>query len=223
MVRFAMSVAPVGVGCLAFTGFARFGLDLVGPLALFVLVVVVPLGGCLLGLFPVLLRLGAGRAAAPFFAASRPALITAFATASSNATLPTTLRVATEGLGVPTPIAGFVVSFGASVSRAGTAIFTAATAVFLAQALGIEVTVVQGATVVALATVTAIAAGGVPSGVIPLLATVVAGAGVPAGAIGLVLGVEPILGMARTAVNVSGALVAAVVLARGADLTSRRT
>ncbi len=212
MVAFAMKVAPLGVAALAFASFGRFGWEFLAPLGLFVAAVVGGLGVLLLGFFPLLIRLRPGRRSTGFLSPSRPALITAFATASSNATLPTTLRVAEEQLGAHQPTARFVVPLGATLSRAGTAAFTAATAIFLAQALGIGVTATSLTAVVALATVTAIAAGGVPSGVVPLLATVVAGAGVPASAIGLILGVEPILGMARTVVNVGGALVATVLL-----------
>lgn len=215
MVRFAMAIAPIGVAGLAFASFARFGLEFIRPLGLFVAVVVGGLVVQQFGVYPLLVWAGAKRRPFPFLAASRPAMVTAFATASSNATLPTTLRIAQESLEAPVPLASFVVPLGATLSRAGTAIFTAATALFLAQALGLPVTLLNLVVVITLATVTAIAAGGIPSGVIPLLATVVAGAGVPAGAIGLILGVEPILGMARTVVNVTGALVTTVVMAKG--------
>jgi DAACS family dicarboxylate/amino acid:cation (Na+ or H+) symporter len=211
MVALAMRVAPLGVAGLAFASFARFGWQLLAPLGLLVATVTIGLAVLLFVVFPLLLRIRPKNSSASFLKESRPALITAFATASSNATLPTTLRVA-EALGTPPAVRGFVIPLGATLSRAGTATFTAATAVFLAQVLGIGITGSSAVAVVALATVTAIAAGGVPSGVVPLLATVVAGAGVPASAIGLVLGIEPILGMARTAVNVGGALVAGITL-----------
>ncbi len=224
MVRFAMLIAPVGVAGLAFTSFARFGLEFIRPLGLFAAVILASLLVQVFGIYPLLVRTVARRRALPFLTTSRPALVTGFATASSNATLPTTLRIAQERLGAPAGLASFVVPLGATLSRGGTAAFTAGTAVFLAQALGLEVNAVNGGVVVVLATVTAIAAGGIPSGVIPLLATVVAGAGVPGGAIGIILGVEPILGMARTLVNVAGALVATVVLARttGPDLDAAK-
>jgi DAACS family dicarboxylate/amino acid:cation (Na+ or H+) symporter len=213
MVRLTMNLAPLGVAGLAFAGLARFGFEFLRPLGLYVGVVLAGLLIVQFGVYPLLVRVVANRSPAVFFGKSQPAMVTALATASSNATLPTTIRVAREGLEVPPAIAGFVIPLAASLSRAGTSIFTASTALFLAQALGLETTLLEHAGVLGLATVTAVAAGGVPSGVIPLLATVIAGAGVPSAAIALILGVEPILGMARTVPNVTGGLVAAAALA----------
>ena len=219
MVTIAMAVAPLGVAAIAFTNFARFGLEFLGPLGLFVGVVIAGLLVQQFVVHTVLVRIFGGRPAAPFFAASRPAVLTGFTTASSNATMPTTLRVAEEELGVSRVVAGFVVPLGASVSRGGTAVFVSAAALFLAQALGIGVAPSQWLTVVVLATVASVASGGVPSGVVPLLASVVAGVGVPSGAVALVLGVEPLLGMVRTAVNVTGSLATTLVASdRRADV-----
>lgn len=212
MVQLVMRLAPVGVFGLAFANLGRFGWELLLPLLYFVLVVLASLGVVVGVVVPVLLRFRTRVRPSAFFAASRPALVTAFATASSNATLPTTMRVAREGLGATPSTASFVIPLGATLSRAGTSAFTAATALFLAQVVGTSVTAGGVLSVIGLATVTAIAAGGIPSGIVPLLATVVAGVGVPPGAIGLILGVEPLLGMARTPVNVAGALAATLVL-----------
>jgi DAACS family dicarboxylate/amino acid:cation (Na+ or H+) symporter len=212
MVRLVMKVAPLGVFGLAFANLGRFGWELLLPLLYFVLVVLASLAVVVGVIVPALLRMRTRIRPGAFFAASRPALVTAFATASSNATLPTTIRVAREGLGATPSIASFVIPLGATLSRAGTSAFTAATALFLAQVIGLGVTAGGVLSVIGLATITAIAAGGIPSGIVPLLATVVAGVGVPPGAIGLILGVEPLLGMARTPVNVAGALAATLVL-----------
>jgi DAACS family dicarboxylate/amino acid:cation (Na+ or H+) symporter len=212
IVGFAMKVAPIGVAALAFSGFARFGLEFLRPLAAYVAVVIGGLALLLFGGYALVVRLLAKASPAWFFGRSHPALVTALATASSNATLPTTLRVAREGLGLPAGVAGFVIPLGASLSRSGTALFEAATAIFLAQALGVEVSLLTQGLVVVMATLTAVAAGGVPSGAIPLLATVVGSAGVPTGAIALILGVEPILSMARTVPNVGGALLTTLLL-----------
>jgi DAACS family dicarboxylate/amino acid:cation (Na+ or H+) symporter len=141
-------------------------------------------------------------------------IVTAFSTSSSSATLPTSIRTAVEELDVPPPLAGFVLPLGATLNMNGTALFEGVTVLFLAQVFGVPLTIFDQATVVALSVIIAIGAAGVPGGSIPLLAMVLATVRVPPEGIALILGVDRILDMCRTTLNVIGDLTATVVMAR---------
>ncbi|HEY1101303.1 MAG TPA: cation:dicarboxylase symporter family transporter, partial [Myxococcota bacterium] len=148
-----------------------------------------------------------------FFRRVRSSLLTAFSTSSSSATLPTNLIVAERELGIPPAIAGFVLPLGSTMCMNGTAIFEGITVLFLCQVFGVELTTVQMASALFLCVVTAIGAAGVPGGSIPLLIGVLVGFGVPAEGIAIVLGVDRLLDMCRTTVNVYGDLVGTAVIA----------
>jgi DAACS family dicarboxylate/amino acid:cation (Na+ or H+) symporter len=145
---------------------------------------------------------------------ARALLITAFSTSSSNATLPTTIRTARDEFGVAPEVAGFVLPLGATMNMNGTALFEGVTVLFLAQAFGVEMSLVTQGMVLVLVVLTAVGASGVPSGSIPLLIVVLETVGVPGEGIALVLGVDRILDMARTVPNVTGDLVTAIVVDR---------
>ena len=214
MIGFAMRLAPVGVAGLTFAVTARFGLDIMVPLGLYFGAVMVGLVAYQFGLLAVLVKTLGGMAPLTFYRKARLPMLTAFSTASSSATLPTTIRAAEEGLGVPREISGFVLPLGATLNMNGTAFFEAITVVFLAQAFGVELSLATQGLIVVLTVLTAISAAGIPSGSIPLIVVILVTVGVPGEAIALMLGVEAILGMARTSTNVTGDLVAAVVIAR---------
>ena len=144
----------------------------------------------------------------------------AFATASSNATLPTTLRVADEGLRLPRPIARFVLTIGATANQNGTAMFEGVTVLFLAQFFGVELSLTQQLFVMAVCILAGIGTAGVPAGSLPVIALILGSVGVPPEGLGLILGVDRFLDMCRTTLNVIGDLVAATVISRlsgGAD------
>ena len=166
------------------------------------------------GLLAVLVKTLGGIDPLAFYRKARLPMLTAFSTASSSATLPTTIRAAEEGLGVPREVSGFVLPLGATLNMNGTAFFEAITVVFLAQAFGVPLGLATQGLIVVLTVLTAISAAGIPSGSIPLIVVILTTVGVPGEAIALMLGVEAILGMARTSTNVTGDLVAAVVIAR---------
>jgi DAACS family dicarboxylate/amino acid:cation (Na+ or H+) symporter len=147
-------------------------------------------------------------------------MLTAFSTSSSNATLPTTIRTAEEGFGVPREVAGFVLPLGATMNMNGTALFEGMTVLFLAQAFGVDLSLGTQAVVVAMTVLTAIGAAGVPGGSIPLMAMMLDMIGVPAEGIALVLGVDRILDMARTVPNVTGDLLTSLVVARAEGVWS---
>jgi DAACS family dicarboxylate/amino acid:cation (Na+ or H+) symporter len=155
-----------------------------------------------------------------FFSRVRAALITAFSTSSSSATLPTALDVVQEQLGVPARIAGFVLPIGSTMCMNGTAIFEGITVIFLAEIFGVDLSLGQMAAVMIMCVITAIGAAGVPGGSIPLLVGVLTMFGVPGEGIAIVLGVDRILDMSRTTVNVCGDMTAATWVAKSERLWS---
>lgn len=218
VVGLAMRLAPVAVFCLIFVVVQRFGLELLGKLAMYVGIVL----GCylvqLLGLYPALIRALSGRPGLQTLRQCIPLMVTAFSTSSSSATLPTTIRTAERDLGVRPAVAGFVLPLGATINMNGTALFEGCVVLFVAQIFGIELTLLQQATVVLLAVVTSIGAAGVPGGSLPLLMLVMAQVGVPAEGIAMVLGVDRLLDMGRTVVNVMGDVVTSLYV----DAAERR-
>ncbi|MDQ7772565.1 MAG: dicarboxylate/amino acid:cation symporter [Elusimicrobiales bacterium] len=214
IVGMAMKLAPYGVTALIFGVTSRFGLALLAPLGGYILVV---LGALLFHAavnMSLVLRFAVGLSPAVFFDRVRSALITAFSTSSSSATLPAALSSAEQGLGVPPQVAGFVLPIGSTMCMNGTSIFEGVTVIFLCQVFGVDLTLGQMVAVVVMAVITAIGAAGVPGGSIPLMVGIMAMFGVPGEAIAIVLGVDRILDMSRTTVNVYGDISAVVFVAR---------
>jgi DAACS family dicarboxylate/amino acid:cation (Na+ or H+) symporter len=149
-----------------------------------------------------------------FFRAIESAMIVAFSTASSNATLPTALRVGEERLRLPPNVARFVLTIGSTANQNGTALFEGVTVLFLAQFYGVELSLAQQALVVTICVLGGIGTAGVPAGSIPVVAMILGLVGVPIEGIGLILGVDRFLDMCRTTLNVTGDLAAAVVVSR---------
>jgi len=214
IIDLVMSVAPIGVFCLIFSVTARFGLSLLVNLAGFVVTVVASLAFFQVVVYSLILLVVARVSPRAFFRRARVVMVTAFSTSSSNATLPTTMKVAEEEMGIPREVAGFVLPLGATMNMNGTALFEGATVLFLAQVFGVHLSLAAQLIVVLTAVVTAIGAAGIPGGSIPLLMMVLGMVGVPMEGIAIVLGVDRILDMCRTTLNVTGDLVAATVVAR---------
>jgi DAACS family dicarboxylate/amino acid:cation (Na+ or H+) symporter len=170
--------------------------------------------------YSILIRTLGGMNPLYFFSRIRTVLVTAFSTSSSNATLPTTIAVSQRELNIPRGIAGFVLPLGATMNLDGSALFGGITVLFIAQVFGLDLSLGMQVIVVAMSVITSVGAAGVPSGMIPLLMVVLTVIGLPPGGIALVLGVDRILDMCRTAVNVTGDLAATVIIARseGYDL-----
>jgi DAACS family dicarboxylate/amino acid:cation (Na+ or H+) symporter len=220
IIHFAMMLAPYGVACLIFTVASRFGFDLMIAVAAFVGTVLLALAlHVSITLFSIL-QFNIGLSPFTFISRVKAALITAFSTSSSSATLPTGLDVSEHLLGVPRGIAGFVLPIGSTMCMNGTAIFEGITVIFLAEIFGIELTLLQMAVVMIMSVITAIGAAGVPGGSIPLLVGILTMFGVPGEGIAIVLGVDRILDMSRTTVNVFGDLTAAVYVAKSERLWS---
>lgn len=214
IVEIAMKLAPYGVAGLIYGVTARFGFDLLAPLGAYVLVVLSALLIHTAGTLSAILRLAVGLSPLAFFARVRSALVTAFSTSSSSATLPTALATAERNLGVPGHVAGFVLPLGATMNMNGTALFEGITVVFLCQVFGVDLSVGQTAVVMVMSVITAVGAAGVPGGSIPLLVGILAMFGVPGEGIAIILGIDRILDMARTTVNVCGDLTATAWVAR---------
>ena len=160
-----------------------------------------------------------------FFSRVRTVMLTAFSTSSSNATLPTALRVTEENLGVPREINTFVLTLGATANQNGTALYEGVTVLFLAQLAGVDLTLSQQVLVAYLAILGGIGTAGVPSGSIPFIIVVLTTIGVNPELIALILGVDRILDMCRTTLNVTGDITAATYVARseGHSLLTRKS
>jgi len=142
-------------------------------------------------------------------------MVTAFSTASSNATLPTALLVAERELKLPSHVSRFVLTIGSTANQNGTALFEGITVLFLAQFYGVHLAFGQQLTVVFICILGGIGTAGVPAGSIPVVVMILGLVGVPAEGIGMILGVDRFLDMCRTTINVTGDLAAATVVARG--------
>lgn len=214
LIELILHLAPVGIGALLFSMTARVGASLVGHLGSYVLVVVLGLSIHLFIVYSAGLFWLARVSPIWFFRRIRLVLTTAFSTASSNATLPTALRVAEEELGLKRDVARFVLTAGASMNQNGTALFEGVTVLFLAQAFDVELSLPQQAFVMLISVLAGVGTAGVPAGSLPVIATILTLLRVPAEAVGLILGVDRLLDMCRTTVNVAGDLVLATIVAK---------
>ena len=214
-----LEVAPIGVACLLFTLTARLGFDVLRQLGAYVFAVVLALAVHQFVVYSASVAWLGGMSPRKFFSAVRPAMLTAFSTASSNATLPTSLLVAEENLRLPRHVSRFVLTLGSTANQNGTALFEGMTVLFLAQFYGVPLSLAQQVTVVFICVLGGIGTAGVPAGSIPVVRMILGRVGVPAEGIGMILGVDRFLDMCRTTLNVTGDLAAAVVVSRGASAT----
>jgi DAACS family dicarboxylate/amino acid:cation (Na+ or H+) symporter len=214
IIELVMKVAPYGVFCLIFSVTARFGFALLISLLQYVLTIVAGLAIFQFIGYPIILKLVAGWNPIDFMRKIRVVMITAFSTSSSNATLPTTMRTSEEQLRIPREIGGFVLPLGATMNMNGTSLFEGATVLFLAQVFGVKLALSTQIVVVIMAVLTAIGTAGIPGGSIPLLMMVLGMAGVPMEGIAIILGVDRILDMCRTTLNVTGDMVTAAIVNR---------
>lgn len=214
VVQIVMAFAPYGVFCLIAKTFTEQGIGLFMPVIAYVLVLV---GALLLHLFVTLmlfLKLFAGLNPITFLQKIRPAQIFAFSTASSNATIPVTLRCVTERMGVNNSVASFSVPFGATINMDGTAIMQGVATVFLANVYGIDLGLGGYLTVIAMAVLASIGTAGVPGVGLVMLTMVLGQVGLPIEGIALILGVDRLMDMIRTAVNITGDAVVSTIVAK---------
>lgn len=219
LINLVIQAAPVAVACLMFNLAALFGWELLARLAAFAGVAIGAMAVHMFVVYPLVLWLFAGRSPLGFFSNVREPILVAFSTASSNATLPVSLRVAETELKLPRRISRFVLTVGATANQNGTALFEGVTVLFLAQFFGIELTLAQQTLVMFVCILGGIGTAGVPAGSLPVIAMILAMVGVPAEGIGLILGVDRFLDMCRTTLNVTGDLVIAAAVSRGEEDT----
>lgn len=223
LVDWIMKLAPYAVFVLLAGVIAQFGFDILGSLALYTVTVI---GGLLLHAtttYPAAVKIFGKLNPVHFFKQIREPQIIAFSTSSSNATLPVTMETAQEDLGVSEEVSSFVLPLGATINMDGTALYQGVAVMFIAQVFGIDLSLTVQLMVVLTATLASIGAAGVPSAGIIMLALVLQQANVPEAGIALILGVDRILDMCRTSVNVTGDLSCAIFVAttEGEDLTPR--
>src|SRR5689334_2378213 len=214
IIEIIMKFAPYAVACLLSNNTARFGLDLLQALAWFVLTVLLGLSLHMFGVYSLSIYFLSRISPIEFFRRIKTVILTAFSTSSSNATLPTALRVSEQNLGVPQEINSFVLTVGATANQNGTALYEGVTVLFLAQLAGVDLSLAQQLMVVYLAILGGIGTAGVPSGSIPFIIGVLVTINVNPALIAIILGVDRILDMCRTTLNVTGDITAATYVAR---------
>jgi dicarboxylate/amino acid:cation (Na+ or H+) symporter, DAACS family len=217
VIGWAMRLAPLGAGCLVFSITARLGIDILVTLGWFVLTVVAGLALHLLVTYPLVLSLFSRMSPLSFFRNAREAMLVAFGTSSSNATLPTAIKVAEVDLRLPKEISRFVLTVGATGNQNGTALYEGVVVLFLAQVFGVELNLAQQVQVVLMAILAGVGTAGVPGGSLPLIVVLMQSVGVPGEGIGIILGIDRLLDMGRTVLNVTGDLVVATCVAGGSE------
>ncbi len=224
IIDIVMKFAPYAVACLLFNNISQFGLELLQSLGWFVVTVLLGLSIHFFGVYSLSVWFLSKISPIEFFRRVQTVILTAFSTSSSNATLPTALRVSHENLGVPKEINSFVLTVGATANQNGTALYEGVTVLFLAQLAGLELTVGLQLMIVYLAILGGIGTAGVPSGSIPFIIGILFMIGIDPALIAIILGVDRILDMCRTTLNVVGDLTAATFVARseGYELLTTR-
>ena len=210
-----LKLAPVGVGALLFSMMARLGIGVLTQVAAYVGVVLLALGLHMFVVYSLSVRFLGGRNPLTFFKDCRLAIVTAFSTASSSATLPTALKVAEENLKLPRNVSRFVLTAGSAMNQNGTALFEGVTVLFLAQVFGVQLGLADQVIVMFICVLAGIGTAGVPAGSIPVIAMILGLFKIPPEGLALVLGVDRFLDMCRTTLNVTGDLAAAVYVSRG--------
>ena len=214
MVWIVVRIAPIGVFCLIARTFSTEGVEAFIPLAKYFVCVVAALTVHAIITYSVLLKIVGGLSPIVFFRKMRAAQLFAFSTASSNATIPVTLESVQSRLGVDDSVASFTVPFGATINMDGTAIMQGVATVFIAQVYGVDLSLGDFLTVIITATLASIGTAGVPGVGLIMLAMVLQQVGLPVEGIALIIGVDRLLDMMRTAVNITGDAAATCVIAK---------
>ena len=222
LIGLVMKVAPLGVACLIFSVTARFGFEIIFNLIKYMTTVVGGLALFFVVGYWLVVNFIAKRNPVEFMRRTRVVFLTGFSTSSSTATLPTTMRVAKEELGISNAVAGFVLPLGAVIHMPGSSLFGVVTILFIAQVFGVDLSLGSQLIVLFMSLVSSIGAAAVPGAVIPLLMMVLAMVGVPLEGIAIMLGVDRILDMCRTPLNVIGDLVIATIVDRIESESSSR-
>jgi Na+/H+-dicarboxylate symporter len=214
MTEWIMKFAPIGVFGLVGGVIAEVGLKAAGPLAVFAIAVLAALALHAFVTLPLLLKIVGRVSPIKTLVGASQALLTAFSTASSSATLPVTIECVEDRIGVSNKISSFVLPLGATVNMNGTALYECSAALFLAQAYGLELTIGVQFSIVALALITSIGVAGVPAASLVAIAIILSAIGLPVEAIGVLMVFDRILDMCRTSVNIWGDICCATIIAR---------
>jgi DAACS family dicarboxylate/amino acid:cation (Na+ or H+) symporter len=214
LIQMVIALAPIGVFALLFALTATLGWGILVQIGKYMLVVTGALCLHQFVVYGLAVKYLGGMSPRFFFRGSAEAMLTAFSTSSSNATLPTALRVAEEKLRLPQHVSRFVLTIGATANQNGTALFATAAVLFLAQFYGADLRLGQMLTVGGVCVLAGIGTAGVPSGSMPILAMLLNLLGLPVEGVGLIFAVDRFLDMCRTTLNVTGDLTAAVIVAR---------
>ena len=217
VIRLAMAMAPYAVFALIFQTTAVLGYQVLVALGAYVVTVLLGLAVHQFVVLPVLVSWLGGRDPLDFYRKIRVVMLTAFSTSSSSATLPVAMKCAEDDLGVPEGVSRFVLPLSASMNHNGTALFEGVTVIFLAQLFNVDLSLGQQLIVLVLCILTATGMAGVPGGSLPLIGIILVTATdgkVPAGAIAIITGVDRLLDMCRTTVNVTADMTTAVFVAR---------
>lgn len=212
--EWVMKFAPIGVFALVAKVVASTGFDAFKPLAMFFISVILALGLHFFLVMPILLKLIGRVHPMRHYRAMAPALLTAFSTSSSSATLPITLECVEKNAGVSNQTSSFVLPLGATINMDGTALYECVAAMFIAQAYGIELGFTTQFTIVMVALLTSIGVAGIPAASLVAISIILTTIGLPLEALGLILAVDRILDMCRTTVNVFSDSCGAVIIAR---------
>jgi DAACS family dicarboxylate/amino acid:cation (Na+ or H+) symporter len=214
VIGFGMKLAPFGVASLLFTLTANMGFSILAVLSKFVLVVLLSLCIHQFVTYSLLLKFLGKMSPLFFFRNIKEVMLTAFSTSSSNATLPTAIRVTIDNLKLPKDITNFVLTIGSTANQNGTALYEGVTVLFLAQCFGIHLELSQQIVVVLMSILGGIGTAGVPSGSLPIIMMILISIGVPGESIAIIYGVDRFLDMCRTVLNVTGDITAAVYVSR---------
>ncbi len=212
IVRLALKLAPYAVPLMIYGVVVKVGLDILVALGVFALGCLAVMLLHLFGTMSLWLRLWTGRSPLAFFRDIRGVLVTAFSTSSSNATLPAALECSQNTLGLKPSVAGFVLPLGTTMNMSGTALYEGCVVLFVAQVFGVDLSVGQQLTLLCLSVLSAVAVAGIPGGSLPLIAGLLVTFGIPPEGIGIVLGVDRVLDMARSTLNVGCDLAVAAVI-----------
>ncbi len=215
---FIIRLAPIGVFALMAKVVGTAGIEVFGPLLKFMLTVVLSLGTHAFLTLPLALYLITGRNPIEYARSLSPALLTAFSSASSSATLPLTMDCVERRAGVPNQVSSFVLPLGATVNMDGTALYECVAAMFIAQVYGIEISFSEQILVFFTALLASIGAAGIPMAGLVMIAVVLRAVGLPMEGVGLILAVDRVLDMCRTSVNVWSDSVGAAIIARWENL-----
>lgn len=213
MTMMVMSLAPIGVFSLIARTFANIGFSAFIPLAKYMIAVLIALAIQCFGVYQILLKVFTGLNPVRFIKKFFPVMAFAFSTATSNATIPLSIDTLHKKMGVSKKISSFTIPLGATINMDGTSIMQGVAVMFAAQAFGIHLTPMDYVTVIGTATLASIGTAGIPSVGLVTLTMVFNSVGLPVEAIGIIMGIDRILDMARTAVNITGDAVCTIIVA----------